>query len=67
MPHWGGSFQRNCRAKFEADISLSFDALLFSADLARQGTGLSKSLVGGGMPVEKAAALAGLMEQETEN
>ena len=42
--------------KFEVDIGLSFDGL-FAADLSGQGSGLSKSLVGGGMDVTKAASL----------
>ena len=46
-------------AKFETDISLSFESL-FSADLSGRARAF-QSLVGGGMPVEKAAALAGLM------
>ena len=47
-------------AKFETDISLSFESL-FSADLAGRARAF-QSLVGGGMDVAKAAALAGLME-----
>ena len=49
-------------AKFEADISLSFDSL-YSADLAGRARAF-QSLVGGGIPVEKAAALAGLLMAE---
>ena len=49
-------------AKFETDISLSFESL-FSADLAGRARAF-QSLVGGGMPVEKAASLAGLMQAE---
>ena len=49
-------------AKFEADIGLSFDGL-FAADLAGRARAF-QSLVNGGMAVEKAAALAGLMQAE---
>ena len=49
-------------SKFEADISLSFDSL-FAADLSGRARAF-QSLVGGGMDVAKAAALAGLMEAE---
>ena len=49
-------------AKFEVPISLSFDAL-FAADLAGRARAF-QSLVGGGMAVEKAASLAGLMQAE---
>ena len=48
--------------KFEVPISLSFDQL-FAADLAGRARAF-QSLVGGGMAVEKAAALAGLMQAE---
>ena len=48
--------------KFEAPISLSFDGL-FAADLAGRARAF-QSLVNGGMAVEKAAALAGLMQAE---
>ena len=48
--------------KFEAPISLSFDGL-FAADLAGRARAF-QSLVGGGMDVAKAAALAGLMQSE---
>ena len=48
--------------KFEVPISLSFDGL-FAADLAGRARAF-QSLVGGGMAVEKAAALAGLMQAE---
>ena len=48
--------------KFEAAISLSFDGL-FAADLAGRARAF-QSLVNGGMAVEKAAALAGLMQAE---
>ena len=49
-------------AKFETDISLSFESL-FSADLAGRARGFA-SMVNGGIPVEKAAALAGLLQAE---
>ena len=52
-------------AKFEADISLSFDSL-FAADLSGRARAF-QSLVGGGMDTTKAAGLAGLMEMEAEN
>ena len=48
--------------KFETDVSLSFDSL-FAADLAGRARAF-QSLVGGGMDVSKAAALAGLLEAE---
>ena len=46
--------------KFEAHISLSFDAL-FAADLSGRARAF-QSLVNGGMDVTKAAGLSGLME-----
>ena len=49
-------------AKFETDISLSYESL-FSADLSGRARAF-QSLVGGGMPVEKAASLAGLLMAE---
>ena len=49
-------------AKFETNIGLSFDGL-FAADLAGRARAF-QSLVGGGMDVAKAAALAGLMQAE---
>ena len=49
-------------AKFETDIGLSFDGL-FAADLAGRARAF-QSLVGGGMDVAKAAALAGLLMAE---
>ena len=49
-------------AKFETPISLSFDAL-FAADLSGRARAF-QSLVNGGMAVEKAAALAGLLQGE---
>ena len=49
-------------AKFEADVSLGFDAL-FAADLSGRARAF-QSLVSGGMDVTKSAALAGLMEGE---
>ena len=48
--------------KFEADISLGFDAL-FAADLSGRARAF-QSLVGGGMDPGKAASLAGLMTME---
>ena len=48
--------------KFEADISLGFDAL-FAADLSGRARAF-QSLVGGGMDLAKAAGLAGLMEPD---
>ena len=48
--------------KFETPIALSFDRL-FARDLSGRARAF-QSLVGGGMDVEKAAALAGLMEGE---
>ena len=47
-------------AKFETDISLSFESL-FSADLAGRARAF-QSLVNGGLDVEKAASLSGLMQ-----
>ena len=49
-------------AKFEATIGLSFDDL-YAADLSGRARAF-QSLVGGGMAIEKAAALAGLMQAE---
>ena len=49
-------------AKFETDIGLSFDGL-FAADLSGRARAF-QSLVNGGMVVEKAAALAGLLQGE---
>ena len=49
-------------AKFETAIGLSFDGL-FAADLAGRARAF-QSLVNGGMVVEKAAALAGLLQAE---
>ena len=51
-------------AKFEATIGLSFDDL-YAADLSGRARAF-QSLVGGGMAVEKAASLAGLMQAEDE-
>ena len=50
--------------KFEADISLGFDAL-FAADLSGRARAF-QSLVGGGMDLAKAAGLAGLMEPDAD-
>ena len=49
-------------SKLEAPIRLNLDSL-FASDLAGRARGF-QSLVGGGMDVSKAAALAGLMEDE---
>ena len=49
-------------AKFEADMSLSFDGL-FAADLSGRARAF-QSLVNGGMDPGKAAGLAGLMEAD---
>ena len=49
-------------AKFDAPITLSFDAL-FAADLSGRARAF-QSLVGGGMDPGKAAGLAGLMESD---
>ena len=48
--------------KFEVAISLSFDSL-FAADLSGRARAF-QSLVGGGMDIAKAAALAGLLLSE---
>ena len=48
--------------KLEADVSLSFDRL-FAADVSGRARAF-QSMVGGGMDVSKAAALAGLMESD---
>ena len=49
-------------AKFETDVSLSFDSL-FAADLSGRARAF-QSLVNGGMDPGKAAGLAGLMEAD---
>ena len=46
--------------KLNIRVSLNFDAL-FASDLSGRARAF-QSMVGGGMDVEKAAALAGLME-----
>ena len=48
--------------KLEAEVSLSFNSL-FAADLSGRARAF-QSLIGGGMDIAKAAALAGLMEAE---
>ena len=48
-------------AKLDQDVRLSFDSL-FASDLSGRARAF-QSLVGGGMKVAKAAALAGLMEE----
>ena len=45
--------------KFESEFSMSFDKL-FASDLATRARAF-QSLVGGGMEVERAAALAGVL------
>ena len=49
-------------ARFETDVSFNFDRLMAS-DLSGRARAF-QSMVGGGMDVSKAAALAGLMETE---
>ena len=46
--------------KLDTPIRLSFDRM-FASDLSGRARAF-QSMVGGGMPVEKAAALAGLMD-----
>ena len=58
----GRIVEEELTAKFETNIALSFDSL-FAADLSGRARAF-QSLVGGGMDVSKAAALAGLMEAE---
>ena len=48
--------------KLDADIKLNFDGM-FASDLSGRARAF-QSMVGGGMPVEKAAALAGLMSPD---
>ena len=48
--------------KLDTDIRLSFDRM-FASDLSGRARAF-QSMVGGGMDVQKAAALAGLMEPE---
>ena len=50
-------------AKLDGDVSLSFDSL-FAADLSGRARAF-QSMVGGGMAVDRAAGLAGLLESET--
>ena len=54
--------QTELTAKLDGDVRLSFDSL-FAGDLSGRARAF-QSLVGGGMAVERAAALAGLMESE---
>ena len=49
--------------KLDTDIRLSFDRM-FASDLSGRARAF-QSMVGGGMDVQKAAALAGLMEPES--
>ena len=49
-------------AKLDGEVTLSFDRL-FAGDLSGRARAF-QSLVGGGMAVERAAGLAGLMESE---
>ena len=46
--------------KLAVDVGLSFDRM-FASDLSGRARAF-QSMVGGGMPVDKAAALAGLMD-----
>ena len=50
-------------AKLDTDVTLSFDAL-YASDIASRARAF-QSMVGGGMPVEKAAGLSGLMAGES--
>ena len=54
--------QTELTAKLDGDVRLSFDSL-FAGDLSGRARAF-QSLVGGGMAVERAAALAGLMESD---
>ena len=51
------------REKLDTSLSLNFDAL-FASDLSGRARAF-QSMVGGGMDVAKAAALAGLMEDQS--
>lgn len=48
--------------KFETDVTLSFDRL-FAADLSGRAR-VFQSMVGAGMDINRAAALAGLMDTD---
>ena len=54
--------ERELTEKLDAPITLNFDGL-FAADLSGRARAF-QSMVGGGMELAKAAALAGLMESE---
>ena len=59
----GRIVETELRAKLDApDLTLSFDSL-YAADLSGRARAF-QSMVGGGMEIEKAATLAGLMEAE---
>ena len=53
---------RQIAERFDVALSFNFDRL-FASDLSGRARAF-QSMVGGGLPVEKAAALAGLMESE---
>ena len=50
-------------AKLDTEVTLSFDAL-YASDITGRARAF-QSMVGGGMDVAKAAALSGLMADET--
>ena len=56
-------FAEELSSKLDRTITLNFDRL-FAADLSGRARAF-QSMVGGGMDVSKAAALAGLMAEET--
>lgn len=58
----GRLVQRELSEKLDADVTLSFDSL-FAGDLSGRAPAF-QSLVKGGMALDKAAALAGLMESD---
>ena len=58
----GRMVQAELRAKIDGGVTLSFDGLN-AADIASKARGF-QSLVGGGMEVERAAALAGLLASD---
>ena len=58
----GRIVQEELQAKLEADVKLGWEELRAS-DLSGRGRAF-QSMVGGGMEVEKAAALAGLMDAQ---
>ena len=59
---WARLAERELSAKLENDVRLNFDRL-FASDLSGRARAF-QSMVGGGMEVAQAAALAGLMEAE---